>query len=89
MSKIIQFWFAAVLFIGSEVSADFLSEENINQSTIVSKLNFIIINLLASIKKYFSTINIYSILFSLAVISNFLFKKKIGNKIFFLNFDIF
>ena len=63
-----------------------LSEENINQSTILSKLNLIIINLLASIKKYFSTINVYSILFFLVVISNFLFKKKIGNKIFFLNF---
>ena len=30
MSKIIKFWAAAVLFIGSEVSADFLIEENIN-----------------------------------------------------------
>ena len=34
MSKIIQFWFAAVLFIGSEVSADFLREENINDGSI-------------------------------------------------------
>ena len=34
MSKIIQFWFAVVLFIGSEVSADFLREENINDGSI-------------------------------------------------------
>ena len=34
MSKIIQFWFAAVLFIVSGVSADFLSEENINDGSI-------------------------------------------------------
>ena len=34
MSKIIQFWFAAVLFVGSEVSADFLREENINDGSI-------------------------------------------------------
>ena len=63
-----------------------ISGENIDQSTILSKMNIIIVNFLASIKKYFSTINVYSILFFLAVISNFLFKKKIGNKIFFLNF---
>ena len=34
MSKIIQFWFAAVLFVGSKVSADFLREENINDGSI-------------------------------------------------------
>ena len=34
MSKIIQFWFAAVLFVGSGVSADFLSEEKINDGSI-------------------------------------------------------
>ena len=34
MSKIIQFWFAAVLFVGSGVSADFLSEENSNDGSI-------------------------------------------------------
>ena len=34
MNKIIQFWFAAVLFVGSGVSADLLSEENINDGSI-------------------------------------------------------
>ena len=34
MSKINQFWFAAVLFVGSGVSADFLSEEKINDGSI-------------------------------------------------------
>ena len=34
MSKVIQFWFAAVLLVGSGVSADFLKEENINDGSI-------------------------------------------------------
>ena len=63
-----------------------LNEQSFNQSILFSKTNFIIDNFFASIKKYFSSINIYSILVFLAVTNNFLFKKKLGNKIFFLNF---
>ena len=62
-----------------------LSGESIDQSTFLSKINLVISNLLASINKYFFSINVYSILVYLSVISNFLFKKKIGNKIFILN----
>tara|TARA_B100000963_G_C22182446_1_gene475143 strand:+ start:67 stop:531 length:465 start_codon:yes stop_codon:yes gene_type:complete len=34
MSKVIQFWFAAVLLVGRGVSADLLKEENINDGSI-------------------------------------------------------
>ena len=63
-----------------------MSGESINQSTFLSKLNLIIFNLFASVKKYLSDINIYSTLFFLVIICNFIFKKKLGKKIFFLNF---
>lgn len=62
------------------------SGESINQSTFLSKINLIFSNFLAIINKYFFSINVYSILVILSVISNFIFKKKIGNKIFILNF---
>lgn len=60
--------------------------ESIDQSTFLSKINLIFSNLISSINKYFFNINVYSILVYLSVISNFLFKKKIGNNIFILNF---
>ena len=34
MNKIIKFWFGAVLFVGSGVSADFLTKENFNNGSI-------------------------------------------------------
>ena len=55
----------------------FLSGESINQSTFLSKFLLIIFNLFASVKKYLSDINIYSTLFFLVIIFNFIFKKKI------------
>ena len=56
------------------------------QSNITSTVNTIFFNLYSSISKYFSSVNIYSILAVLTIIGNFLFRNKIGKKYIFFNY---
>lgn len=63
-----------------------LAIETSNQSTILSTINMIFLNLYSSISKYFLSVNIYSILAILILIGNFLFRNKIGKKYIFFNY---
>jgi hypothetical protein len=63
-----------------------LAAETGAQSSITSTVNTIFFNLYSSISKYFSSVNIYSILAVLTIIGNFLFRNKIGKKYIFFNY---
>lgn len=63
-----------------------LAGDTVGQSNITSTVNTVFFNLYSSISKYFSSINIYSILALLTIIGNFLFRNKIGKKYIFFNY---